>query len=551
MDPKPTTTTPAAKPKPKPTTATTTAAPPKKTTTTAGAIAPGTLSVSTTPTISPSASASPDASSSSGAGGLPVAAIAGIAAGGAVILMFLISILVCKKRRSRRYASRPDGHDPSRDPIDPNDVLPFDNKYDQRTPTLAHSSAAAGAAAGALSNSRGGTSRDNDSGFISYPLALRGASEDEEKVRELAAYQDPRTKQTQQALEQEYSHYDDHIQSHFAPESPEMTPASLRPGPGPGPASPTKSINNGRAQHLPTPISTTNPSMELSRNTPAPMSPSQRGFQQNQQQQQPYNNNQESLPISPRSRPSHPLASPTGPRGQNSPAAVIVNDMGNEFVMQSSNTNSLRESFDQEGSVIQSELSYRRGIPPRKSQESNLGGGYAGGASGQYPNAGTPSPMALGPQRGLNSGGRPGPGPGPGQGPGSNSTFSSPRQGPSGYPTSPPVLPSQYPPQHQYQPPPQQGYQPQPYQQYPQDNMSGYGSPPMRPQQQRPGPGGYPGPNGPGGIRSPPMSPQSRGGYSPHMGPGYPQQHQQQYQQQSNYPPQQQQSPNHRPRNNY
>ncbi|KAF9137793.1 hypothetical protein BGX30_009882, partial [Mortierella sp. GBA39] len=408
MDPKPTTTAPAAKPKPKTTTAANTVAPPKKTTTTNGAIIPDTSSVPTTPTISPSTSASPNASSSSGAGGLPVGAIAGIAAGGAVILMFLVSILICKKRRSRQYASRPDGHDPSRDPIDPNDVLPFDNKYDQRTPTLAHSSAAAGA----LSNSRSGNSRDNDSGFISYPLALRGASEDEEKARELAAYQDPRTKQTQQALEQEYSHYDDHIQSHFAPESPEMRPASLHPGPGP--ASPTKSI---RAQHLPTPISTTNPSMELSRNTPAPMSPSQRGFQQNQQQQQPYNNNQESSPISPRSRPPHPLASPTGPRGQNSPAAVIVNDMGNEFVMQSSNGNSRRESLDQEGSVVQSELSYRRGVPPRKSQESNLGGGYAGGASGQYPNAGTPSPMALGPQRGPNNGGRPGPGQGPGQGP--------------------------------------------------------------------------------------------------------------------------------------
>ncbi|KAF9325093.1 hypothetical protein BGZ91_002585, partial [Linnemannia elongata] len=411
MDPKPTTTNPAPKPKPKPTAATTTAAPPKKSTTNGGAIISGTSSDSITSTISPSAS--PDASSSSGAGGLPVGAIAGIAAGGAVILMFIISIFVCKKRRARRYAARPDGHDPSRDPIDPNDVLPLDNKYDQRTPTLAHSSA--GVAVGALSSSRSGNSRDNDSGFISYPLALRGASEDEEKARELAAYQDPRTQQTQLALEQD--------------------------------------------------------------------------FQQSQQQQQPYINNQQSSPISPRSRPSHPLASPTGPRGQNSPAAVIVNDMGNEFVIQSSN-NSRRDSLEQEGSVVQSELSYRRGVPPRKSQESNLGGGYAGGAGGQYPNSGTPSPIALGPQRGPNSGGRPG----PGQGPGSNSTFSSPRQGPSGYSTSPPVRPSQYPPQHQYQPPPQQGYQPQPYQQYPQDNMSGYGSPPMRPQQQRPGPGGYPSP---------------------------------------------------------
>ncbi|KAF9904512.1 hypothetical protein EC991_002620 [Linnemannia zychae] len=542
MDPKPTTTTPAVKPKPPaktPTNPTTTTTPPKKTTT-GGAVLPPSSS-STAPSISPSAS--PDAGSSS-SGGLPVGAIAGIAAGGALILMFLVSIFVCKKRRARRYAARPDGHDPSRDPIDPNDVLPLDNKYDQRTPTLSHSSAAAVGAAGAFSSNRSGNSRDGDSGFISYPLALRGASEDD-KSRELAAYQDPRTQQTQRALEQEYSHYEYHIQSHYEPESPEMRPASLRPGPGP--ASPTKgpaqnniNSNINRAQHIPTPISTS-PSMELSRNTPVSMSPSQRNFQHQQQQQQ------ESSPLSPRSRPAHPLSSPSGPRGQD---AVIVNDMGNEFVIQTSSNNSRHDSFEQDGSVVQSELSYRRGVPPRKSQDSNLGGGSAPpSGSLQYPASGTPSPIALGPQRGPGSGGRPGPGPG------SNSTFSSPRQGPSGY-SSPPVRPSQYQPQHQYQPPPQgyQQQQQQPYQQYPQDPMNGYGSPPMRPQQPRQqggGGGGYPGPGGPGGpggMRSPPMSPQSRGpgGYSPHMGPSYPQQ---QYQPQSNYSPQQQ-SGNYRPRTN-
>ncbi|KAK3840966.1 MAG: hypothetical protein J3R72DRAFT_475850 [Linnemannia gamsii] len=553
MDPKPTTTPAPPKPKPTPvkppTNPTTTPAQPKKTTTAGnGGVLPP--SSSTTPTISPSPT--PEADSSTAGGGLPVGAIAGIAAGGALILMFVVSIFVCKKRRARRYAARPDGHDSSRDPIDPSEVLPRDNKYDQRTPILTHSSAAVGGAVGAvgaLSSSRSGNSRDGDSGFISYPLALRGASEEDSKARELAAYQDPRTQQTQRALEQEYSHYEDHIQSHFEPDSPQMSPASLRPGPGP--ASPTKdlaqnNINNNninRAQHLPTPILTSNPSMELSRNTPAPMSPSQRNFQQQQ----------ESSPISPRSRPAHPLSSPSGPRGQD---AVIVNDMGNEFVMQSSN-NSRRDSFEQDGSVVQSELSYRRGVPPRKSQESNLGGGSAP-PSGvlHYPASGTPSPMALGPQRGPGSGERPGPG--------SNSTFSSPHQRPSGYPASPPVRPSQYQPQpqHQYQPPPQ-GYQQQQqssYQQYPQDSMNGYGSPPMRPQQPRQGGGGgYPGgPGSPGGMRSPPMSPQSRGpgGYSPHMGPGYPQQqqqYQQQYQPQSNYAPppqQQQQSPNYRPRHN-
>ncbi|KAF9100975.1 hypothetical protein BGX29_006104 [Mortierella sp. GBA35] len=550
MDPNPTTTTTVApKPKPKPTTTagqtSTATAPPKKPSSVINSNSASSSISATTATISPTAS--PDASSS---GGLPVGAIAGIAAGGALILMFILSIFVCKKRRVRQYAARPSGHDPSRDPIDPNEVLPPENKYDQRTPTLAHNSAIAGA----LGSNRSGNSRDNDSGFISYPLALRGVSED--KAREMARHQDPRTEQTQQALQQEYSHYEDHIQSHYAPESPDMKPASLRPGPDP--ASPTTGgLSQNRAHPLPTPISTNNPSIDLSRNSPAPMSPSQRGFQQQQQQQQQYR--QEPSPLSPRSRPqqqhqqqqgAYPL-SPTSPRGQ---GAVIVNDMGNEFVIQSSN-NSRRDSFDQEGSVVQSELSYRRGLPPRKSQESNLAG-----SGSQYPAAGIPSPMSLGPQRG-GPGGRPGQG--PPSGPGSNSTFSSPRQGPSGYP-SPPVHPSQYPSsQHQYQPPPlghQQQQQQQPYQQYPLDQMNGYTSPPMRPQQQqqqqqRPGYPPGPGYIGPGNaMRSPPMSPSSRGGpggYSPHTGPSYPQQQQQSpyQQQQSNYT-QQQQSPNYRPRNN-
>ncbi|KAF9929045.1 hypothetical protein FBU30_001888 [Linnemannia zychae] len=527
MDPKPTT-TPTPKPKPPPTVkppvTPTTATPSKKpTATTAPRDSTTDSSSSTAATISPTSA--PDASSSGG--GLPVGAIAGIAAAGALILLFIVSIFVCKKRRARRYAARPSGYDPSRDPINPNDVLSSENKYDQRTPTLAHSNAVTGALNG---NRMGENSRDNESGFISYPLALRGASDD--KAQEYASYQDPRTQQTQRALEQEYNTYEDHIQSHYEQESPEMRPASLRPGPGPGPVSPTKGPvqNNNRTQHSPAPISTSYPSMDLPRNSPGPISPTQKGSSQ----------------VSPRSR--HPLASPTGSRGQDT---VIVNDMGNEFVIQTSSNNSRHDSFDQDGSVVQSELSYRRGVTPRKSQESNLGGGAAPPVSvfnGQYPASGSPSPMALGPQR--NHAGHPGPNPGSS----SNSAFSSPRQGPTGYSTSPPIRPSHYSPQHQYQPPPPQ----QPYQQYSQDHMNGYGSPPMRPQQRPPGSGGYSSPTspvGPGAMRSPPIGPQPRGGYSPRMGPSYPQQQQQQqqypqqYQPQSNYPPQQQ-TPNFRPRNN-
>ncbi|KAG0359821.1 hypothetical protein BG005_000092 [Podila minutissima] len=84
--------------------------------------------------VSPSSTAIPDEASSS-KGGLSTPAIAGIAAAGALILLFAISVIFCKKRRSRIYANQKHTHDPSRDPINPLDVLP-PLKKDPNTPDL-------------------------------------------------------------------------------------------------------------------------------------------------------------------------------------------------------------------------------------------------------------------------------------------------------------------------------------------------------------------------------------------------------------------------------
>ncbi|KAF8932176.1 hypothetical protein BGZ58_007195 [Dissophora ornata] len=399
------------------------------------------LPSSTSATLQPTATTAPDTSK----GGLATPAIIGIAAAGAVLLLFVLSIVICKKRRAYLYAKRDSGHDPSRDPINPNDVLPLETKYNQETP-------------------------QDDSGFISFPLAALGAG-NERGAKPSEQVPQPRQQQTQQRQQtrnQDYQQYDDHIQSHFTPESPELGP---RGSPG-GPRAP-----GGRTQ-IPTPISTAL-SMDSPRSPPL-MSPSQRA-QAIQQQQGAMS------PRSPRLQQQQQQQSSMDarPRQDN-----IVNDMGNQFVLHTNNNNNSiergRDSFDPEGSVVQSEQSYRR--PPRKSQDSNVGGGGMGGGvmGGGYPPynpSGSPSPNALGPQQRGGGGGRPGPN-------SNGSPYSSPR--PSN---------AQYQPQQPYpqqQPYSQQPYSPQPYSQqpYPQHSpqfrpmYGGPSSPPVYPQQRPAYPGG-------------------------------------------------------------
>ncbi|KAF9973183.1 hypothetical protein BGZ73_003593 [Actinomortierella ambigua] len=136
MDPRPTptrTTTRAAAPR------TTTAARPRTTTSEAGN-RPGraTTTSETTPTNSPSTTSVPDAKS-----GLSTAAMAGIGAGAAALLLVIVGCLVTSFRRKNAYRKRKEaagGHDPSRDPVNPFDVYPLENKnkYDQRSKEDSH-----------------------------------------------------------------------------------------------------------------------------------------------------------------------------------------------------------------------------------------------------------------------------------------------------------------------------------------------------------------------------------------------------------------------------
>ncbi|KAF9378607.1 hypothetical protein CPB97_009471 [Podila verticillata] len=84
--------------------------------------------------VSPTSTATPEEASSSKSG-LSTPAIAGIAAAGGLILLLVISVIFCKKRRRRIYANQKPSHDPSRDPINPLDVLP-PLKKDPNTPDL-------------------------------------------------------------------------------------------------------------------------------------------------------------------------------------------------------------------------------------------------------------------------------------------------------------------------------------------------------------------------------------------------------------------------------
>ncbi|KAF9431061.1 hypothetical protein BGZ94_009986 [Podila epigama] len=96
---------------------------------------PNTTSLSSsTSSISgqPSPSATPIDSAAS-KGGLSTPAIAGIAAAAGVLLLFVISVICCRKRRALIYAKTKPRHDPSRDPINPLDVLPPFQK-DPNTP---------------------------------------------------------------------------------------------------------------------------------------------------------------------------------------------------------------------------------------------------------------------------------------------------------------------------------------------------------------------------------------------------------------------------------
>ncbi|KAI1315621.1 hypothetical protein EDD11_000573 [Mortierella claussenii] len=407
MDPPATTTHPAPKPKPskpKPTTAETTgpiSGPPKHTSSTVPRSSSLNPSATST-TLDPSPTSTPSPASSQN--GLTTPAIAGIAAAGGLIVLFILSVIICKKRRARQYAKRNHGYDPSRDPINPNDVLPLENKFDQRTQPLGQ----------------------GDSGIVAYPLAVRNSDQDTKNDLSLTG-QSPRQQPAQQAGHQEYQHYEDHIQSHFAPESPGLAHRGLVASAG----------APGERAQLPTPISTnSSPSLDNPRSPPL-MSPSQRAQQQ-------YLVQGSMSSGSPRSHMQHQPRADTRPSQEN----MVVNDMGNQFILQSNNS------------------------------------AYAPSGSG--------SPNSLGSQQ------RRGP-PGPNN---QGSPYSSPRQGPS-HPS-----PRQ---QHmQYQPPqpyPQQPIPQQPYSQYPPQSRPIYGtgqSPSMIPQQRPAYPGG-------GQMRSPPMGPRGPG----------------------------------------
>ncbi|KAF9193875.1 hypothetical protein BGZ50_006929 [Haplosporangium sp. Z 11] len=449
MDPPPaaTTTSKARPPTSKPTqpTTTTSKATTKRTpTSTKGPAVSSSASVSSSPstatgTLGPSPTVGSDAKS-----GLSTPAVAGIAAAGGLILLFILSVFLCKKRRARIYAQRPDGHDPSRDPINPNDVFPTDNKFDQRTPALA----------------------GDNSGIDSYLMTARSPAGDSNVASSMVG-QNPRTTQTQP----EYQNYGDHMQSHFGAESPAVQAA----------------VTN-RTQ--PPPLISTIPKTTVTPQSPEPLSPSQRArlhHQQQQQQQQKHGNN-----FGPRS----PISSsvPTGD-ARSGADTVIFNDMGNQFILQSSDDRG--DSFERDGSMSQSELQYRR--QPGKNQEFNSGGarGYAPPQpQPYYSHSDSPSPSAVEFQRG----GRPGPNNG--------SPYSSPRQNPSQF--SPRMNYAQYQPHPSSQSYPQQSPQSRPM--YSPQPLS-----PIHAQPQSLYSGGGP-------IRSPPMSP----GYS---------QPPANYQQTSNYSP--------------
>ncbi|CAO3569478.1 unnamed protein product [Mortierella alpina] len=403
----------SVRPRPRPTAAT--SAPARRTPNPAPTRAAPTLSSTlASGTPSPTPSSEPDSAKA----GLSTPAIAGIAAAAGLILLFIISVFLCKRRRASVYAKRPDGYDPSRDPINPNDVLPPDNKPSER----------------ALA------APQNEPGFNAYPMATRGA--------------EPSATRPQPG--QDHEHYEDHIQSHFAHQSPEPQTPVAEALASSVLASPARAPPN---------IST-NPPMD---NSSGPLSPSQRAQM---------NHQQPVSPRSPRSPRSHPLQPPSS-NSRPGPETEIFNEMGNQFVIEQG-----RDSYEQVGARAPSESSYRTGAatPMQDMQRGNTRG-PAPPASGQYyNNSGSPSPTALGSPRG----------PRPGQS--NSSAYSSPRQGPSQ--ASPRLPHAQY-----------QGHPPYPQQAPHQMSSNGAGySPRMYPQSQPP----YGAP-----IRSPPIGPGPRGpGYS-------------------------------------
>ncbi|KAG0049112.1 hypothetical protein BGZ83_006030 [Gryganskiella cystojenkinii] len=352
MDPH-TSTAPQKKPKP-----TTTKAPPQPHIPSSSKGGPGgdatatsIQSISPTPT---SPNNGQDSSSSSKA--LSTPAIAGIAAAGGVILLFIISVIICKRRRAERYARRDhEKHDPSRDPINPNDVLP----PLVRKPQF------------------------EDIDLAAYPLAVRvgGGGGVEGGARAEGgpglSHDQPHSLPSQPALHQVYPQYEEHVQSHFGGSDKSVLPVQVN-GPVTGP---------GGAGFMPSP-NFSHASMERNRVAPsgesrgssgsgtpggqAPMSPSQRAQQS---------------PRSPRSRPG---------QGGGDLEPVMINDMGNQFVMQPSTPTSIhgssRPSVDQEGSIVYSDHGHGQGQGqrrpvPRKSQDSNSGrvGGGGPGRANPYP----------------------------------------------------------------------------------------------------------------------------------------------------------------------
>ncbi|KAG0256267.1 hypothetical protein DFQ27_005804 [Actinomortierella ambigua] len=92
----------------------------------------------TTTSSTPTTTAAANAES-----GLSTAAIAGIGAGVAVLLLVIAGCLVTSFRRKKAYKKRKEavgGHDPSRDPVNPFDSYPLENKnkYDQRSQEDSH-----------------------------------------------------------------------------------------------------------------------------------------------------------------------------------------------------------------------------------------------------------------------------------------------------------------------------------------------------------------------------------------------------------------------------
>ncbi|KAF9939391.1 hypothetical protein BGZ65_010640 [Modicella reniformis] len=401
---KPTTTTTTPILKPKPTQTQTVSNPPKNSPSSSSGSPTGSSG-----TLGPSPTAEPSTASK----GFSTAAIAGIGAAGGLIVLFILAIFLCKKRRAYVYAKRDFGHDSSRDPINPNDVLPPENKHVQTLSPL----------------------QEDASELVSHPMAERTSD------------QDSRTQRTQQ--QQDY-------QSHRG--SPAGTEAPM-----------------GRTQPGPALIST-NISLDSPRTLPL-TSPSQRtefNYQQNSQD-----------PISPRTLRSHQQQLPSS-EARPGPDEVIVNDMGNQLVLQtnnSSNSNSdasgvynsstekLRDSYDY-GSAMQSESSYRQS--PGRNQDSNVGGMDGNPPSSHL--ASYPGPQQRGGQPGYSNNG---------------SLYSSPLPGLS--------QPSPRPIHAQYQPP--QPHPQQHSQQLYSQQAFGQHSPQVRPMYSRPGP-------------SSPVYPQQRPPYS-------------------------------------